>query len=115
MFSVIQKISSEQTFTDILNLYCDLDLEHRDPIFPQDTQTYDTVLSNQVWLQMEQQFRRYSRNSHFDYIGPRCDLDIEDNEPIFLHDTSTHDNTQPYQIWLLKKKWLSDTGDIEWT
>ena len=62
--SVIQKISSGQTFTDILNLGCDLDLERSDPIFQHDTLAYDAVLSNQVWLQTDQQFRRYSRNNH---------------------------------------------------
>ena len=60
----MQKISHGQTFTDILNLRCDLDLEHSNPIFPQDIPTYDAVLSNQVWLQTDQQFRRYSRSSH---------------------------------------------------
>ena len=59
--SLIQKISSGQTFTDIFYLCCDLDLN---PIFPQDTPAYDAVLSNQVWLQRNQHFRRYSRNSH---------------------------------------------------
>ena len=34
---VIQKISSGQTFTDILNICRDLDLERSNPIFPQDT------------------------------------------------------------------------------
>ena len=28
--------------------------------FPQDTPAYDGVISNQAWLQMDQQFRRYS-------------------------------------------------------
>ena len=42
-----RKISG-QTFTDILNLHCDVDLEHSNPIFPQDTPAYDAVLSNQV-------------------------------------------------------------------
>ena len=46
--SVVQKILFGQTFITILNLHCDLDLEHRNPIFPQDTLTYDAVLSNQV-------------------------------------------------------------------
>ena len=32
--------------------------------FPQDTPVYDAVLSNQVWLQTDQQFRRYNKNSH---------------------------------------------------
>ena len=42
--SVIQKISPRQTFTDILNRRCDLDLEHSNPIFPQDTLVYDAKL-----------------------------------------------------------------------
>ena len=46
--SVVQKIWSGHTFTDILNLRCDL--ERRSPIFPQDTLAYDAVLSNQIWL-----------------------------------------------------------------
>ena len=29
---------------------CDLDLEHRNPIFIQDTPAYDNVPSNEVWL-----------------------------------------------------------------
>ena len=41
------------TFTDILNLHCDLDLKCSNPIFPQDTLTFDAVLSNQVSLQMD--------------------------------------------------------------
>ena len=49
-----KKISSRQTFTDILNLRCDLDLECSNPFFPQDTLAYDPVLSNQVWLQTNQ-------------------------------------------------------------
>ena len=31
---------------------------------PQDTQAYDAVLSNQVWLQTDKQFRKYSENSN---------------------------------------------------
>ena len=62
--SVVQKVSSGQTFTDISNLRCDLDLEYSNPIFPQDIPVYDAVLASQVWLQTNQQFRRYNRNSH---------------------------------------------------
>ena len=40
-------------------------LERSNPtFFLQDTLAYDAVLSNQVWLLMDQQFGRYSRNSH---------------------------------------------------
>ena len=59
---VIQKISSGQTFTNIFNLCYDLDCTT--PIFPLDIPAYDNILSNQVWLQTNQQFRRYNRNSH---------------------------------------------------
>ena len=41
---MIQKVSSGQTFTDILNLCCDLDLKHSYPIFPQHTLTLNTVI-----------------------------------------------------------------------
>ena len=57
--SVVQKILSGQTFTNILNLCCDLDLECSNPTFPQDTLAYDAVLSNQVWSQTDQQFRHF--------------------------------------------------------
>ena len=30
----------------------------------QDTPASEAVLSNQVWLQMDQQFRKYGKNSH---------------------------------------------------
>ena len=98
---MVQKISSRQTFTDIFNLCCDLDLEHSYPIFPQDTLVYNAVLSDQVWLQTDQQFGRYSRNSPI-----HCDLDIEDSEPSFLPDTLPHDNTQPYQVCLKMVGWF---------
>ena len=62
--SVVQKISPGQTFTDFFNLRCDLDLEGGNAISPQDAPAYDSLLSNQVWLQTNQQSRRYNRNSH---------------------------------------------------
>ena len=40
----MEKISSGLTFTDILNLCCDLDLKHSNPIFPWDTPACDAVL-----------------------------------------------------------------------
>ena len=62
--SVVQKTSSRQTFVNVLNLHCDLHLECSNPIFPQNTPSSDTVLPNQVWLQTDWQFRRFSRNTH---------------------------------------------------
>ena len=61
--SMVRQISSGQTFADILNLHCDLDLDHRNLIFPKNTPAYDAVLLKQVWLQKDQQFIRYSKNS----------------------------------------------------
>ena len=58
---MIQKISFRQTFIDILNLRCDLDLEHSNPIFSHDTPAFGDVSTRQVWLQKAQQFGRYSR------------------------------------------------------
>ena len=99
----MEKILSGQTFTDILSLCFDLDLERSNPIFQQDSLAYDAI--NQLWLQTDQQFRRYSETSQIliIYMSPRCDLDIEDSEPISPHDKSPHDNTPSYQIWYIKK------------
>ena len=44
--SAVQKILSRQTFANILHLHCGLDLECSNPIFPQDTQAYNAVLSS---------------------------------------------------------------------
>ena len=47
--SVVQNISFGQTFTNILNLCCDLDLESNNPYFPQNTLAYDAASPHQVW------------------------------------------------------------------
>ena len=105
-YSAVQKISCGQTFTDILNLRCDLDLKCSNLIFPQDTLAYDAVLSNQVRLQMDWQFRRYNQKSLI-YTSPRCDLDTEHSEPIFLHDTLAYNAAaQPYQVWQQNILWF---------
>ena len=93
--------------TNILNLYCDSNFERNNPVLPQDTLAYEVVLPNQVWLQMDQQFRRYSKKqSYFDYISPCCDLDIEKSNQFFLFDTLPHDNTPQYQVWLKTVEWF---------
>ena len=43
-----------QSFTNMLSLRWDLDLERSNPNFLQDTLAYDAVPSNQVWLQTDQ-------------------------------------------------------------
>ena len=59
---------------------------------PQDTMAYDAVLSNQVWLETDQQFRTCNTSSD-SLISPHYDLDTEHSEPIFLHDTLAYDAT----------------------
>ena len=44
--SALWKISSRQTFDDILNLRCDLDLENSNQIFSHNTPAYDDAPSN---------------------------------------------------------------------
>ena len=62
------------------------------PFFLQNTQVYDTVLSNQVWLQTDQQFRRYSENTQILIIQALAvTLTLEHSEPIFLHGTLAYD------------------------
>ena len=99
--SVVQKILSRQTLTDISDLHCHLDLERSYSIFPQDTPAYDAVLLNQTKFSCKRtsSLEDRIRIVFFFFLSPRCDRDIEDNEPIFPHDTSPRDNTQPYQVW----------------
>ena len=61
--SVVQKIEGKQRFNEVFNRHCERDLEQNNPIFIQDTPAYDDVLTNSSWLQKDQQFSTYSRNS----------------------------------------------------
>ena len=61
---LLWRYCSGQHSLEFLTFFCDLDLDHNRAIFSQDNPPYDNVLSNQVWLQMYQQFKRSSRNSH---------------------------------------------------
>ena len=99
--------SSGQIFTDIFNLRCDPDLERSNPIFPQDTLAYNAVLPHQVWLQTDQQFGRYNRNSLIlitQVLTVTLTLKIVTN--FFLPDTPPRENTLPYQIWLKMVEWF---------
>ena len=42
------EILSGQTFTEVQNLHCDLDLEYSKATFSQDTPVYEHALSNEV-------------------------------------------------------------------
>ena len=99
----VQRILSGQTFTNILNLRCDLDFEHSKSNFPTGhsglwccTIKPSLVANKTSSLEL---IEDKVKIVIVDYISPRCDIDIKDGEPIFLHDTSPCDNTPPYQIW----------------
>ena len=53
------------TNTDIMTFTLTLTLKTVFLFFLQDALTYDEVLSDQVWLPRNQQFRRYKRKSHY--------------------------------------------------
>ena len=53
------------TNAETLNLCCDLDLQHRYPIFWQNIPVNDDTLSNYVWLLKYQQFKQNSRKAYF--------------------------------------------------
>ena len=84
-----------------MNICCDLALEHCKAIFSQDTQIYDNVPSNEVWSQMDLQFRIYYQ-SCFDQISPNNDLDFKVSNQIYVHETPAYDDVLPDQIWLQK-------------
>ena len=57
------------------------------------------VSSNQVWLQKNEYFKRYSRSSHILItLWSQCDLDLEDSIPTFSHDTLARDELPPYHM-----------------
>ena len=76
------------------NHHCDLDLEHSNPIFSQDTLAYDGVPVTGG--------RRISsaedRKSYFGYTSPNCDL--EDSNPMFSRNSPAYSNSTLY--WLQK-------------
>ena len=108
---MVQKILSGQTFTNISSLRCDLDLQRSNPIFPHDTLAYDAVLSNKVWLQIDQQFRRYSKNNHILIIQALTVTSILKivNQSFRM----THCLMIIHHLTKFGKKWLSGSGDIK--
>ena len=70
------------------------------PIFSQNNPPYDDVPSNQLWLQKDQQFRKYIKKVIFWLYYPNCDLDLEDSKPIFFKDNMAPNDASPCQVWL---------------
>ena len=105
------QILSGQIFTDILNLRCDLDRSNL--IFPQDRSAFDAVLSNKVWLQTNQQFRRHNRNSHIWIILALAVTLTTNTVNQFFY--MTHWLIIMHHHTKFGKKWLSGSEDIKQT
>ena len=98
------EILSGQTFTEVQNLHCDLDLEYSKATFSQDTPAYEYMhCQTKLVAPKNQQFRTYNRNSHIWLYEPKfsyCDLDLEDRNPFFAYDTLAYNVVSPYWVWL---------------
>ena len=60
---MVRKTSARQTFINILNIRCDLELLHSNQIFSQNTPAYDVTIKLSL-VAKHPQFRRYCRNRH---------------------------------------------------
>ena len=102
--SLVLKILSRETFINILKSTVTLALNTETPFFfSNDTPAYKNVLSNQVWLQKVQQFRRYRRNSRI-LITQALDVTMTLTlQRIIYHHSK------------LGFKRLNGLGDIVWT
>ena len=92
---------SRQTFTEVQNLHCDIDLEYSKSTFSQDTQLMNMHCQTKLVAQQNQQFRTYNRNSHIWLYEPKFSyLDLEDRNPFFAYDTLAYNDISPYWVWL---------------
>ena len=82
-----------------MNLHCDLDSEHNNPI------SHKTLQLIMMYHPIIFGCKKISSSVDMvetvisDYMSPHCDLKLEDSKPIFLPDTLAHDNAPPYQVW----------------
>ena len=87
-----------QTFTEVQNLHCDLDLEYGKATFSQETPAYEMHCQTKLVTPKNQQFRTYNRNSHISLSEPKfsySDLDLEDSNPFFTYDTLAYNDVSP--------------------
>ena len=70
-----------QTFIKIVNICCDLDHEHSNPNFSQDTSA--TMMNFRIRCSGMRQL-------YFDYLILHCDLDLEHSNPFFSLDWTLH-------------------------
>ena len=100
------EILSGQTFTEVQNLHCDLDLEYSKQPFHKTLQLmnvhYQTKLVAKKINNKKKQFRTYNRYSHISLYEPKfsyCDLDLEDRNTFVAYDTLAYNDVSPYRVW----------------
>ena len=83
-----------RTWTEILNLHCNIDLEHSNPTFSQDTPTQLMVIHHQTSSVAEgiSSSEDTSWNTDFNCRSPLRVFDLEDSKLIFSHETLAHDD-----------------------
>ena len=89
-----------QTFTEVQNLYCDLDQSN---LFTRHSSLWTCTVKLSWSPPKNQQFRTYNRTSHIWLYEPKfsyCDLDLEDRNPFFVYDTLAYNDVSPYWVWL---------------
>ena len=60
------------------------------------------MYNHTVWLQENQQFRKYNKSHILIIMSLHCDLDLEVSSKIFLPDTLADDEASRYQAYLGK-------------
>ena len=99
--SAVEEISSRWTFTGILNLSCDLDLDQNKAI----QSFHKTIQLMMMGHQTKFSCKRISSSKHIleshtpDYIILHSDLDLEDSKPLDREDSksiSSEDNLAQY-------------------
>ena len=72
-----------------------------------DTLTYNDVPSNQMWMQKDEQFTRYSRKSYLHYISPHYNLHLKVNNLCRTLWLIMH-----HQVWLQKLQTFNNSEDV---
>ena len=83
------EILSGQTFTEVQNLHCDLDLEYSKATFSQDIPAMNMhcQLSCSPKISNSKHIIEIVVISLYEPKLSYCDLDLEDSNPFFAHDT----------------------------
>ena len=86
--SAAEELWSRWMLTGILNLFCDLDLDHNRAIQSFHKTIHLMMMCHQTKFSCKRisNIYIYIKKAYFDYIIHNCDLDLEDSKPIFLKD-----------------------------